>query len=125
MIYKREEMKGLPVSTSIYAFRFKLDMSKEGALLNQTPVFGELRLNKTEKSDKEAAERGNTVPMYFVPYKKSGDLGWSRAVQVSSRSFADNVRDAIKGYNAEIDSAVSRLQACIDRCEELRLVEKV
>ena len=112
----------------IWACAYKPNGKKEGKALYQKPVKGQFVMGYTESMHEDNMKRyansykGLTDPWtYFVPYKKNGELAWSKAVHISSRNYADTYEECVEMYNAKLDTCINWHKEAIAQIETLRI----
>lgn len=117
------------IGDSVWACAYKPNSSKEGKALHQAPVKGQFVMGDTKARHEKNMERyansyakGLAEPWaYFVPYKKNGELAWSKAVMLSSRSYADTYEECVEMYNAKLEACIDWHKESIAEIEALKI----
>ena len=118
-----EIMKSFKAGDRIWACAFKLTEDVEGNILKCSPIYGEFCVTNKAKIEAEVRKTKDR-PLYFVPFGSKGNLVWSRAVQVSSRRYADTEEECIALYNEEIQYYVEFFENRIKMVKAEILPEK-
>lgn len=104
----------------VWAYAFTETREKTKSSLKQVPVKGRLSCHKyglgPEGGDAFAP---GLRPRFFVPFRKGSetDYAWSKAIDISSRCYADTEGEATQGYNQLIENHIAWYDA---RIQELR-----
>lgn len=124
MTYHYSEIKErFKAGDRIWACAFKLTEDVEDNVLKCLPVYGEFCVTNKFKMEVEV-RKAKDRPLYFVPFGSKGILVWSRAVQVSSRRYADTEEECIALYNKEIQYYVRFFENRIKMIKAEMLPEK-
>lgn len=124
MTYHYSEIKErFKAGDRIWACAFKLTEDVEDNVLKCLPVYGEFCVTNKFKMEVEV-RKAKDRPLYFVPFGSKGTLVWSRAVQVSSRRYADTEEECIALYNKEIQYYVRFFENRIKMIKAEMLPEK-